>query len=249
MSSARAGAARPRVLVVGAGGIGHPALWALAHEPSLALRVVDDDRVEVSNLHRLAFARDDEVGAAKVSVARRVCEEAGRDASHGDEFLCERFAPDTALALLEGCALVLEGADNFATKFLVADAAALAGVPAVHGAAVGWVGTVLTAAPNSGACYRCVYEEPPSGDALDCASVGVFGPLTSLVGALMAADVTRLLRGDRSAAGVLTSYDARTQRARSIAPRPRRDCALCGPARTIDSIDAARYIATHCDVG
>ncbi len=241
----------PRVVLVGAGGIGHPALWALAQARDIALTVIDDDRVEASNLPRLAFARDDEAGARKVDVAARLCAELGRDPrAHDDRFVAARVLPETARELLAGAAVVVEGADNFPTKFLVADACGLARVPVVHGAAVRWLGTVLPVVWGRGACYRCVYEDVPGGfEAVDCASAGVYGPVTALVGALMAADALRLARGQLDYAGRLAGYDARAQAFRESAPRPRNDCPLCGARPSIDSLDASRYIANECATG
>lgn len=234
----------PRVLVVGAGGVGHPAVRALREESALRLRVVDEDRVEKSNLHRLLEATEEDVGRSKLEVLARA---RAPFAHPEDEWLPTRFLPDNAAELLRGVDLVLEGSDNYATRFLVADAAFLAGVPSVHGAAVGWLGTVLPVLPERSACYRCIFEDLPPGDALDCSSAGVFGPVTTVVGSLLAADGLRLLAGDASRAGVLAAFDGRRNSFREVRLHRRAACPLCGE-RTLRALDPSRYAPARCDL-
>jgi adenylyltransferase/sulfurtransferase len=229
----------PIIAVVGVGGIGHPAVAALAR-CGASLRLIDDDRVEASNLHRLPFALESDVGSPKTAVAWRM---AGGRAD--DRVIAGRVAPDCALEWLAGADVVVEGSDNFATKFLVADACGLLGIPSVHGAAVGWIGTVMSVVPRESACYRCVFETVPGGDAIDCASAGVYGPVTTVIGALMAAHAIRLIGGDRSLAGSLARYDGWRQRFRASTMPRRDDCPLCG-TRTIHSLDPERYSPPEC---
>ncbi len=234
--------AAPRTIaIVGLGGIGHPAVAALARE-GFAFRFIDDDRVEASNMHRLAFALESDLGTEKTAVAARMA-----GARSEDRIIAGRVAPDTALEWLRGADVVIEGSDNFATKFLVADACGLLGVPSVHGAAVGWNGTVMPVVPGQSACYRCVFEDVPSGDAVDCASAGVFGPVTTVIGALMSAHARRLARGDVAYAGTVARYDGWQQRFRATAMPRRSDCPLCG-TRTIHALDPERYSPPTCAV-
>lgn len=227
------------IAVVGLGGIGHPAVAALARSGA-ALRLIDDDLVEKSNLHRLAFARESDLGATKTSVAWRIAGERKDNAMiHG------RVTPDTAIAWLGGASVVIEGSDNFATKFLVADACGILGIPSVHGAAVSWKGTVMSVVPGVSACYRCVFEDLPSGDAVDCASAGVYGPMTSVIGALMAAHAMRLLHHDVRFAGTVARYDGWRQQFRASRFSRRAACPLCG-TREIRSLDLHRYVPPDC---
>jgi adenylyltransferase/sulfurtransferase len=229
------------VVIVGAGGIGHPAIGALARA-DVTLRVIDDDRVEPTNLHRLPLARDEDVGTLKTDVIARELRAFGR--TH-DQMVVDRVTPETAHTLLEGAAVVVEGSDNFATKFLVADACALLGIPSVHGAALGWIGTVLSVLPGQTACYRCLFEDLPQGDTVDCSTAGVYGPVTSVIGALMAADAERLATGEHAFAGTIGSYDGWRNTFRTVKVPRRADCPLCG-ARTIRDLDASRYYAPLC---
>lgn len=216
------------VAVVGVGGLGCPAALALA-EAGVALRLVDEDVVDRSNLHRQVLFAEGDVGRRKVDAARdALARVAPRVAVEGRP---EHLAPERAGALLRGVDLVVEGSDNLPTKFLAADAARAVGVPIVHGACVGWRGTVLPVQWGEGACYRCVFEGLPDDEAANCAIAGVYGPVTSVVGALMAADALRLLRGDAQVAGSLARYDGWSQSFRATRFARRADCPLCGHGR------------------
>ncbi len=197
------------MVVIGLGGLGCPAAWAL-RLGARSMRLIDEDRVERSNLHRQILFGEGDLGRHKVDAAA----EALAPFSHV-EVVREHLAPENAEAMLRGARVVVEGTDNLPTKFLTSDAAWALGVPVVHGACAGWVGTVLPVVPGAGPCYRCLFEEPPEDEAGSCVTAGVFGPVTSLTGAVMAADALRILRGDSSNAGAVARYDGRAQRFRS----------------------------------
>lgn len=231
-----------RVLMVGVGGIGHPCALALASERRVTLTLLDEDLVEQSNLHRLIGFDESHLGQRKTDALASVIKaQCGRDVS----CIHQRFLPENALSLLSQHQLVIEGTDNFASKFLVADAAMIARVPVVHGAAVRWQGTVFSTLPMESSCYRCVFEEPPSGEALDCSTAGVFGPVTTVIGGLMALEALAILDG-RTTGGSLLSFDGLRKKVRRTPLARRPDCALCGNLRSIDRIDVDRYLQQHC---
>jgi molybdopterin/thiamine biosynthesis adenylyltransferase len=221
--------------VVGVGGLGCPCALALSRAGVGTLRLCDDDVVEESNLHRQILYDASSVGKPKLEQAR--------DALSGTnvELRETRFLPSTARALLEGCDVVVEGADNFATKFLVADACALARVPVIHAAAVRTHGTTLAVGPAGKPCYRCLFEDVPSGDVPTCAADGVLGPMVGVIGALQA-DLALAMLDGRDVSGTLVTYDAKTDelRRRRISSG-RETCVLCGRTRRIDDLDEGRY--------
>ncbi|MCA9643274.1 MAG: ThiF family adenylyltransferase, partial [Myxococcales bacterium] len=153
-----------------------------------------------------------------------------------------RFLPENAEEILGSVDLVLEGSDNFATKFLAADACHLAGVPLVHGAAIRWQATAWLVAPEGRPCYRCLFEDLPRGAQQNCDSAGVMGPVVGLAGALMAELALRWLNGDSRAAGVVWTYDGRTDRLRKVEVAARAGCTLCGRQPTILDTREARYL-------
>jgi molybdopterin/thiamine biosynthesis adenylyltransferase len=224
-----------RVLVVGVGGLGHPCILALAHAGVGALRLCDDDVVEETNLHRQILFDESSIGKPKLDEVRRSLE-----TTTTLELRRTRFLPSTAAALIDGCDVVVEGADNFATKFLVADACALARVPVVHAAAIRMHGTVLAVGARGAPCYRCLFEDVP-GEAPNCATAGVFGPMVGVIGALQA-DLALAMLDGLDVAGSLVTYDARTDVLRRTRISAREDCALCSATPHIDALDERRYI-------
>ena len=245
-----------RVLVVGAGGLGCPALMALAHAGVGTIAICDDDEVDVTNLHRQILFGEADVGMPKVDAAARAL----RAMAPGVEVVLHRtrLLPDNAVELVRTADVVLEGSDNFATKFLAADACALAGVPVVHASAVRWVGTALAVGSSGGPCYRCLFEDVPGEDAPNCAEAGVMGPVVGVVAAAQVDLALGLLDGESArsqesgpehrtrVAGTLVTFDGRTGALRRR-PVPRRaDCPLCGPAPRIRLIDAASYASPAC---
>ncbi len=237
-----------RVLVVGAGGLGAPAMLALAHAGIGTIGIVDDDEVEKTNLHRQILFRESDVGRPKGEAARAAITRLNKAISI--EVHPTRFLPHNAIELASMYDLIVEGSDNFPTKFLVADAACLAKRAVVHAAAVRWVGTALAVSAAGAPCYRCVFEDIPKGDAPNCATAGVVGPIVGVVGALQADLALRMIDGD-DVAGTLVSFDGRSETIRRHKVAPRKSCALCGPVtpestespknERISNVESIRY--------
>lgn len=236
-----------RVLLVGAGGLGCPAAMALARAGIGVLGIADDDEVDRTNLHRQILYREEDVGQPKVRAAARALKAIAPNVHV--ETHATRLLPHNAVGLVSQYDLVVEGSDNFSTKFLTADACALARVPVVHAAAVRWHGTVLAVGANGAPCYRCIFEDLPRENAPNCAEAGVIGPLVGVVGAIQAGLAIAKIDGD-TVDGTLVTFDGKSDALRSRSMTARADCALCGApkARTIESIDASRYIANDCRV-
>jgi molybdopterin/thiamine biosynthesis adenylyltransferase len=234
---------RANVLVVGVGGLGCPAAMALARAGVGALGLCDDDEVERTNLHRQILFDDADVGAHKVDAAARALR---RLAPRLELRLHRtRLLPDNAVDLVRGYDVVLEGSDNFATKFLAADACALAGVPVVHASAVRWIGTALAVGPRGGPCYRCLFEDVPADGAPSCAQAGVMGPVVGLVAAAQV-DLALALLGGGDVAGRIVTFDGRTGAWRRHRVPSRPDCPLCGHPPRIRRIEPHAYLAPAC---
>jgi molybdopterin/thiamine biosynthesis adenylyltransferase len=234
-----------RVLIVGLGGLGCPATLALSRAGVGTLVLVDDDPIEASNLHRQILYREEHVGKDKITIAKETLVRRGRNPD-GVELVHSRFLPDNARELAKSVDLVIEGADNFATKFLVADACRLEKKPVVHGAAIRWRATAWLVGENGRPCYRCLFEDlPGEGANATCNEAGVMGPVVGFAGALMADLALRCLSGDESARGVLFTYDGKSDHLREVSIPARPNCALCGENPSIFGVEESRYTATH----
>jgi molybdopterin/thiamine biosynthesis adenylyltransferase len=236
----------PGPLIIGAGGLGGPAALALAAAGVTRLGVVDDDRVEASNLHRQVLYGEADVGELKVAAFARAL--AARFPGLVVETHATRFDAASARDLLARYQVVIDGADNFATKFLANDAAVLARLPLVHGAAVALGGQLLTVPAGGRPCYRCLFEEPPpAGVGPSCAEAGVLGPVPGVVGALQGLEAARLLRGETPAfAGRLVQYDSQSMSLRIVRYNPNPLCAVCGPEARIHALSSVDYPAADC---
>ncbi|MFA5580368.1 MAG: molybdopterin-synthase adenylyltransferase MoeB [Paracoccaceae bacterium] len=219
-----------RVFVVGAGGLGAPALQYLAAAGVGTIGVIDDDVVDLSNLQRQVIHNDSTIGLPKVesaAIAMRALNPHIEVITHN-----RRFSPDTAAELLEGYDLVLDGTDNFATRLAVNAACVAAGKPLISGALSQWEGQISIFHPAAGTpCYQCIFPQAPApGLAPSCAEAGVLSPLPGVVGAMMAAEAVKALVGaGEGLQGRMLIYDALYADMRVIGLKPRPDCPVCGP--------------------
>lgn len=234
-----------RVVVIGAGGIGAPLAITLVEAGLEALTVVDDDVVELSNLHRQIAFDEGDVGRPKLDALGDALR--ARAPGFCLEAVRARATPTTVGDLVGGATVVVDACDNYPTRFLLADACHLAGVPVVHAAAVQWQATVMACAGVGAPCYRCLFEDLPRGATIDCASGGVAGPVCGVAGALAADAVLQILAGGAPFGRVVT-YDGWGDRLRAVPVTPRRDCELCSDASRIGTVDASRYTPPSCSV-
>jgi len=218
-----------RVVVVGAGGLGAPVLLYLAAAGVGTLVVIDDDTVDLSNLQRQVIHRSDSLGQPKVdsaAVAMRALNPHVRIEPHQT-----RLNPESAEALIAGADLVLDGTDNFDTRYLVNRTCVRLKVPLIAGAITQWEGQLALYDPaRGGACYECLFPQRPApGMVPTCAEAGVIAPLPGVIGAMMAAEAVKLLTGaGEGLHGRLMIHDALYAETRTIATRPRPGCAACG---------------------
>jgi adenylyltransferase/sulfurtransferase len=236
-----------KVLLVGLGGLGCPTALMLTRAGIGELRVLDDDVVEASNLHRQILFSQDDVGKDKlvagVAALRRLCP----DSPTRFEPIQSRLLPDNARELVREVDIVVEGSDNFATKFLCADTCFLEKKPVVQGAAVRWITTALSTDPGGRPCYRCLFEDLPAQDqAPNCAEAGVLGSVVGFGAALMVELTLRVVHGCPDY-GHVYSYDGRLDRLRRHKLFSRDNCALCGHQPEIVGIGWSAYMGENCE--
>jgi adenylyltransferase/sulfurtransferase len=205
-----------RVLVIGAGGLGCPALLYLAAAGVGRITIVDADRVDVSNLQRQVLYTGSDAGELKVVAAARRLR--ALNPLIAVEPRAERFARAHALDLVRACDVVVDGSDNFATRYLVNDACVLADRPFVYGAVLGFEGQASVFNWRGGPTYRCLFPEPPEpGTVPNCAEAGVLGVLPGLIGIVQATETIKLLTGiGEPLAGKLFLWNALTLATRTV---------------------------------
>lgn len=219
-----------RVLVIGAGGLGSPAVLYLAAAGVGALGVVDDDVVDASNLHRQILHRDADAGVPKVDSAARAV--AALNPSVRVETFAARFDAESAPDILaEGWDVVIDGTDLIPARYMINDACVTAGVPVVHGAIHRFEGQVSVFAPDRGGpCYRCLFPEAPPPEATpSCAEAGVIGALPGVIGTLQAMQALLLILGvGEPLVGRLLRWQGLEGRFEEIRFGPDPECPTCG---------------------
>jgi adenylyltransferase/sulfurtransferase len=238
-----------RVLCVGAGGLVSPAAMYLAAAGVGTIGLIDFDRVDVSNLQRQILHGTDDVGRPKLESARRrllamnphVALEA-----HG-----ERLSPANALPLVSAYDVVIDGSDNFATRYLVNDACVMARKPNVYGSIFRFEGQASVFATESGPCYRCLHPQPPPPGLIpDCAEGGVLGVLPGVIGTVQATEALKLALGRGTPlVGRLLLYDALRMRFREIRLPKDPDCPVCGLRPTIRELSDIPGSEVQCMTG
>jgi len=233
------------VLLVGLGGLGSPVALYLAAAGVGRLGLVEFDRVDVSNLHRQILYDNADEGRLKLEVAAERLRALNPDLELVP--IAARFTAGNALDLVRDHHLVLDGTDNFSSRYAVNDACVIARVPNVHGAVQGFEGQVTVLAHPEGPCYRCLFPEPPPpGTVPACAEAGVLGVLPGTIGLLQATEALKLLAGiGEPLVGRLLRFDALASRFTEIRIASDPDCPVCG---TRPSIDRPVELPDHCGV-
>jgi sulfur-carrier protein adenylyltransferase/sulfurtransferase len=236
-----------KVLLVGAGGLGSPAALYLAAAGVGTLGIVDDDTVDDSNLQRQVIHNTDRIGISKVESARQTITALNPDVTViGHE---ERLTKSNILGIFNQYDIIVDGTDNFATRYLINDATVLLDKPNIHGSIFRFEGQATTFIPHVGPCYRCLFPDPPPPElAPNCAEAGVLGVLPGTIGLIQATEAVKLILGvGESLAGRLLTYDALTTSFREL--RLRRDpaCPMCGPDAPT-SLEDIEYTDLACAI-
>lgn len=221
------------VFIVGAGGLGSPVALYLAAAGVGTIGIVDDDRVDTSNLQRQILHGTADVGTPKVASAVRALTAINphiRVVAHQ-----ERLNGQNVRALIREYDVVIDGVDNFPARYLVNDACVLEGKPLVDAGVLRWDGVILTVRPKVGPCYRCIFPEPPpAGLVPSCQEAGVIGAITGVMGTLQALEALKVILGvGETLSGRLLLFDALQTRFREVKARRDPRCAVCGDHPTI----------------
>ena len=228
---------RSRVLLVGAGGLGSPVALYLAAAGVGNIGLVDFDRVDLSNLQRQILHGSAAIGSSKIGSARDRLRDINPNV-HVESHETKLTAAN-ALEIARDYDLIVDGTDNFATRYLVNDTSVLLGIPNVYGSVYRFEGQASVFGAPSGPCYRCLFREPPPPELVpNCAEGGVLGVVPGLVGTIQATEAIKMLLGiGDSLVGRLLTIDAMTMAFRTIAIQQDPDCPACGTREIRELID------------
>ncbi len=235
---------KSRVLIVGAGGLGSPIGYYLAAAGIGTLAIVDDDLVELSNLQRQIAHSVATLGKLKVESAKNTFEALNPDCNVVP--INKRLTNENTLDLFRDYDIIVDGSDNFPTRYLVNDACVLLGKPLVSGAILKFEGQVTTIVPGEGHCYRCLFEEmPPPGLVPSCQEAGVLGVMTAVIGGIQATEVLKLLLGIGDVLKrELLIYEALPMKFRRVKVPKNPECPVCGTNPTITELQD--YEGEYC---
>jgi molybdopterin/thiamine biosynthesis adenylyltransferase/rhodanese-related sulfurtransferase len=229
-----------KVLLLGAGGLGSPAALYLAAAGVGTIGIIDMDVVDASNLQRQILHNMDRIGERKVDSAKKTLTALNPDVNVVTYDV--RLGADNVLQIIDGYDLIVDGTDNFPTRYLVNDAALIKRIPVVHGSIFRFEGQATVFAPYEGPCYRCLIPEPPPPElAPSCAEAGVLGVLPGIIGSIQAIEAIKVLLGlGDPLIGRLLAYDSMEQSFRTFKVNRDPNCPACGP-------DAAPIVIAEYD--
>jgi len=233
-----------KVLLIGAGGLGSPAALYLTAAGVGTIGIIDADVVDRSNLQRQILHTDDRIGMPKVESAELTLKALNPDVKV--VAYTERLESSNVLDIITGYDVIVDGTDNFPTRYLLNDASLVAGIPVVHGSIYQFEGSVTVYKPHEGPCYRCQYPEPPPPElAPSCAEGGVLGVLPGVVGTLQATEAVKLLLGiGDPLIGRQLRYDALTMEFVELKMKRDPDCPVCSKDPSeIEFIDYEQFCA------
>ncbi|HEY3151305.1 MAG TPA: molybdopterin-synthase adenylyltransferase MoeB [Candidatus Binatia bacterium] len=225
-----------KVLMVGAGGLGSPSAYYLAAAGVGTLGIIDNDVVDISNLQRQILHANDRVGTPKVESAKKTLEALNPDVKVIP--YNAKLTSDNIMDIIKDYDLVVDGCDNFPTRYLVNDACVLAGKPNVHGSIFQFEGQATVFYPGKGPCYRCLYPEPPPAEmAPSCAEAGVLGVLPGLIGVIEALEAIKIIldKGE-TLVGRLVHFNTLTMEINTLRLRRDPNCPMCGDHPTIHEL-------------
>ena len=235
-----------RIILLGAGGLGSPAAYYLAAAGIGNLGIVDFDQVDLSNLQRQIIHSTERIGMLKTESAKKTIQALNPDVNV--TLYNEKIDSSNILSIIKDYDYVVDGSDNFPTRYLVNDACVMENKTLIHGSIYRFEGQVTVFKPNSGPCYRCLYPEPPPpGMSPNCQEGGVLGVLAGIVGNLQVVEVLKLILGiGEPLVGKLLIYDALKTKFRNLNLRKDASCPLCGEEPTIkELIDYEEFCGTE----
>ena len=227
---------KAKVLVIGAGGLGSPAALYLAAAGVGTIGIVDSDKVEISNLQRQILHSTGDIGKEKTFSAKEKLGDLNPDVKVIIHQV--RLTSENILDIIKNYDIIVDGSDNFPTRYLVNDACVMSNKPLSHGGILRFDGQVITIIPHQGPCYRCLFPEPPPpGLVPSCQEAGILGVVAGIIGLLQANETLKLILGEGEILlGKLLVFNALESRFRTVRVRQDKNCPLCGKNPTVKEL-------------
>ena len=227
---------KAKVLIIGAGGLGSPASFYLAAAGVGMIGIVDSDEVEISNLQRQILHSTSDIGKPKTSSAKATLTDLNPDV----EIIAHevRITSENILPIIKDYDIVVDGSDNFPTRYLMNDACVMSGKPLSHGGIFRFDGQAITIVPGEGPCYRCLFSEPPPpGLVPSCQEAGILGAVAGVIGVIQANEVLKFILGaGELLVGKLLVFNALESSFRQVSVPKDKNCPVCGENPTITEL-------------
>jgi Dinucleotide-utilizing enzymes involved in molybdopterin and thiamine biosynthesis family 2 len=235
---------KSKIIVIGAGGLGSPALYYLAAAGVGTIGAVDFDTVGISNLQRQILYSTEDLNKKKVDVVQEKLKKLNPDINVIKH--CCRVNVDNIEEIINGYDVVIDGTDNFASRYLISDCCHFLGKPLVEGAVLGFTGILMTIIPGMTPCYRCLYPTPPlSGNVPGCSDIGIIGMTTGTIGSLEALEAVKLVMGiGKTISGRVLFFNGLDMSFDEIGLEKNKSCQLCGENPEIKEL--VQYEINYC---
>lgn len=235
-----------KVFIVGAGGLGSPAATYLAAAGIGTLGLIDNDIVEISNLPRQILHNPDTVSELKTASAEKRLKQLNPDIKLN--ISSERLKANNISGIIKKYDVVVDGSDNFATKFLLNDACVMNNIPLIHAGVLRYGGQVVTILPHKSACYRCIFPEPPPANSVPtCQEAGILNTVAGIIGLIQATEAIKLIIGaGKPLTDKLLVFDALEMSFRTIEIQRNKNCPVCSKNATIKTLKDCNSASTEC---
>jgi len=235
-----------KVFIIGAGGLGSPAATYLATAGVGTLGLIDNDIVEISNLPRQTLHNPNTVNEFKTISAEKRLRQLNPDVKLN--IISERLKADNVVGIIKNYDMVVDGSDNFATKFLLNDACVMQGIPLIHAGVLRYGGQVMTILPQKSACYRCIFPEPPPANSVPtCQEAGILNTVAGIIGLIQATEAIKLIIGaGKPLANKLLVFDALEMSFRTIEIQRSKNCPVCSKNATIKTLKDCDSASLEC---
>jgi adenylyltransferase/sulfurtransferase len=238
--------AQAKIFIVGAGGLGSSSATYLAAAGVGTIGLIDNDNVEISNLPRQILYNPANVDELKITPAEKRLKQINPLLKLN--IFSERLKADNVVKIIKDYDVIIDGSDNFATKFLLNDACVINKIPLIHAGVLRYTGQVMTIIPHQSACYRCIFPEPPPANTVPtCQEAGILNTVAGIIGLIQATEAGKLIiKAGKLLTNRLLLFDALEMSFRTIEIKRSNNCPVCSKRATIKTVKDIQSVSTEC---